>query len=44
VHATALHCDLEDVVAGDLYRCRRFTQPVAEQRAELAGNLLCRRD
>jgi hypothetical protein len=26
-----------------VHRCRRFTQPVAKQRTELTGDLLCRR-
>jgi hypothetical protein len=43
VQPAALHRDFEDVVGADLYRCRRFTQPVAKQRTELTGDLLCRR-
>jgi hypothetical protein len=43
-YAPAFHRDLEDVIGADLHRGWRFAQPVAEQRTELAGDLLRRRD
>src|SRR5215469_5956226 len=43
-HSSTLHCDLEDIVGGNLHRGGCLMQPIAEQWSELAGDLFRRRN